>query len=840
MAESKLNRALRAMEEQHAAGNVESARKLAVIVRSLQSQAVPEDPGLMGQVNKAISDNVGGVVDFINPFDKQMGSAKTGMSNLMESGGINVSKKAPEGFFENLAYGTGAGASAVIPAGVGAKALQGAGGLVGQLARTVTPKMLTTSGTAAEIASAAGSTVASGAAREAGYGPTVQQLAAVGGGFGLPIASQVAKGAGSVAQMVPTIALATAGAKKAIAPFTTSGSRALAIDEIQTLAGGPKRAAEMADRADSKDNPLGLSPAQMTGDEGLISLERAAMASDPNINQRITAQRFKSDAAARQAFETGGDVTNTQSFIDKAIEDAKAFAFSKIPSSSTSNIEASNIVAAELRKAKGIAKEQQKVLWDKIPDNTLADMSEARDVAQSMIDGLNVYSMNDAPEEVITFLKSMESSSVQKVGEMGTLSSKLREAARNATSGEKVTNNTARIANNVADAIDVSFDRISPDNEVSGLIMDARKFSGEMHEKFSRGAVGKLLTRGLRGGEKIDPKMTLQKSMGQGGDTADIAEGNISAALAGGAGVGDAKNATANFLRNQFKRKVFPGDKYSETAAVNFADDNKALLSRFPEVAAELQASMASQSNIIPRNSIPGKFAAADPKEALSFVIKSDAPAREMSGLVAMAKADKSGKATQGLKQAVSETLIDESTETLKVSRGTGVDGAPQTETRGTYLSQALGGKGAGKVAAQLYTKTEISRFKIIAKELEKLDRARLSTDGGKALEAIEPNAISSTLVRIIGAKLGAKFAGSGQQGLQAAQLGSGRASKLLKRLTNDKARQLLINSTEDGKLFKDLLRGIKSPEDLDRMMKTIMPYVVGTVAGQPEKEEEQ
>jgi hypothetical protein len=840
MAESKLNRALRAMEEQHAAGNVESARKLAVIVRSLQSQAVPEDPGLMGQVNRGIAEGVGGLVDFVNPFDKQMGSAKAGMSNLMESGGIDVSNEAPEGFFENLAYGTGAGASAVIPAGVGAKALQGAGGLVGQVAKTVTPQMLTTGGTAAEIASAATSSAASGAAREAGYGPTIQQLAGVIGGFGAPITSEMAKGAGNVALMFPTVELAATGAKKAIAPFTKAGSRALATESIQNLAGGPKRAGEMADRADSKDNPLGLSPAQMTGDEGLISLERAAMASDPNIAQRVTDQRFESDAAARQAFETGGDVTNTQSFIDKTIEDAKAFAFSKIPSSSTSNIEASNIVAAELRKARDIAKEQQRAIWGKIPKETQVDMSESRDIAQSVIDSLNVYDMNDAPAEVMTFLNKMKASPIQKVGEMNTLSSKLKEAARNARSGENVNANTARIADDVADAIDVSFDRIAPDNEVNSLIVDARKFSREMHKKFSRGAVGKLLTRGSRGNDKIDPKMTLQKTMGQGGDTADIAEGNISTALAGGTGVGGAKNATADYLRNQFKRKVFPGNKYSEAAAVNFADDNKALLSRFPEVAAELQASMASQSSIIPRNSIPGKFSSADPDEALSFVIKSDAPAKEMSNLIAMAKADESGEALLGLKQAMSKMLINESTETLKVSRGTGVDGAPQTETRGTYLSQALGGKGAGKVAEQLYSKAEMSRLKVISKELEKLDRARLSSDGGKALDAIEPNVISSTLVRIIGAKLGAKFAGSGQQGLQAAQLGSGRASKLLARLTNDKARQLLINAVEDPKLFKDLLRGINSAEDLDRMIKTIMPYVVGTVAGQPEEEEEQ
>ena len=316
MSESKFQRAVRAMEAAHAAGDTDAARELAVLARSLQGQAQPEDDaGLMGQVNRAIAEGLGGLVDFVNPFDKQMGSAKVGMTNLMEAGGVNVSDEAPEGFLENVAYGTGAGASALIPVGVGAKVLQGAGGLVGQIAQKVAPQLATKGGVAAELGAAAGSSAASGAAREAGYSPTVQQIAGLAGGFASPLTGLAARGAGKVALKAPVTGAIAKGVTKAVAPFTETGARQVAIDRMQGLAGGQARASELARRSEASENILGLSPAQRTGDEGLISLERATMKSDPKVSDRITGQMFESDEMVRKAIQSSGDVRDTQAFV---------------------------------------------------------------------------------------------------------------------------------------------------------------------------------------------------------------------------------------------------------------------------------------------------------------------------------------------------------------------------------------------------------------------------------------------------------------------------------------------------------------------------------------------
>lgn len=866
--------ALQAMEVAHNAGDTEGARKLAMLAQSLEGQAAaqPEDDaGLIGQMNRSIAEGVGSLVDFVNPFDKQMGSAKVGMTNLMEAGGVNVSDEAPEGFLENVASGVGLGASALIPVGAGAKALQGVGGLVGQVARTVAPQLMTVGGTAAELAAAAGSSAASGGAREAGYSPTVQQLAGLAGGFAAPLTGlaatkagkPVAKGAIKFARKSPMVDTVLDKAEAVVRPFIDSSRDPLAIERIQGIAGSKQRAADVADALESNESVLGLSPAQRTGDENLIALERAYMKDDPEFADLIVQKMADADETVRKAIQSEGNVGDAQAFvaqrqadfgkkIDEYIGAAEASAQKKIPSASSDPMQASNIVANELRRAQKLAKEQQKILWNKIPKAAEVDMSGVRETAKSLMDNLNVYNQGDVPSEVATFLKATEASPIQKIGEMNTLSSKLREAARNAMSGETIKANTARIANEVADSIDASFDRIGPNNELNSLIVDARAFTREMNKKFSQGTVGRLLKRGSRGDDRIDPELTLQKTMGQGGDQATVAEQDISAALRGETGAGEVKNATADFLRSQFKRKVFSGDRYSETSAVNFVNDNKALLDKFPEVKAEVQASISSQSDLVSQSArakaltsdvtsgTSASFAASKADKALDAVMNSKSPAKAMSSLVATAKKDKTGKAMEGLKSAVGDKLLSDVTRVLSKTRGSKVEGAPQTEVEAINLSRRLEDKDFIGVMSQVYSKAELNRLKVLAKELEKVDRARLSTDTGLGLSQIKPNEFVSTLARIVGAKLGSKLGkGTFKGDIQTPGIMAAKLQSIVGRLANDKPAALIKRAMTDEEMFKDLLRGKRTTKEIDQLERKLAPYLTGAVAGQLEEQEQ-
>ena len=101
--------------------------------------SMPAESSFMGQVNQGIASGVGGMVDFINPFDTpavsnaigmdfSTGSAKTGLENAMDATGIARSEADPEGFAQNFARGIGDAASYMIPATGVAKGWRGLGG----------------------------------------------------------------------------------------------------------------------------------------------------------------------------------------------------------------------------------------------------------------------------------------------------------------------------------------------------------------------------------------------------------------------------------------------------------------------------------------------------------------------------------------------------------------------------------------------------------------------------------------------------------------------------------------------------------------------------------------
>ena len=83
-----------------------------------------------------------------------------------------------------------------------------------------------------------------------------------------------------------------------VLPFTEVGGTRLGSQRFQEIAGGKERAEIIAEGM-GRETELGLSPAQMTGEENLIRAERKAMESDPSLAARIEAQRIQSEATAK-------------------------------------------------------------------------------------------------------------------------------------------------------------------------------------------------------------------------------------------------------------------------------------------------------------------------------------------------------------------------------------------------------------------------------------------------------------------------------------------------------------------------------------------------------------
>lgn len=847
MADVTFENALKAMKIAHDRGDLQAAKSMAQLAKSLQQQAEvaqsqKEGDGFMAQVNKSIAQGVGGLIDFVNPFDEYTGSAATGIENLMEAGGIRVAQDAPEGFVENLGAGVGSAASSIIPVGAAAKGLQQAGGLIGQVARTIAPQMATTGGVAAEIAAGGAAGAASGAAREAGYGETAQALAGLAGG----LSTALPAAAPSMIAKTPIVGTAIKGGAAAFAPFTKSGARQIASSRMQELAGGADRAFEVA-KTIKPQTEIGLSPAAQTNELKLLQLEQAAMQSSPKIAEKITTQRADAEMAARRAIEQRGDVADTQEFIaqrqanfsdtlDKYIAAARASAKQKIPASGMDEIEASTIVSNELRAAENLAKQQQKKLWSAIPEATVIDVGDARNYAKTLRKELTKYNSADLPLEVKKFIRATKKEPTQTVKELNSLYSTLRDTARNASSGDRVNRNKARLANEMADEV------LSALDGYGGPIAEARDFSRIMHQKFSQGTVGDLLKRSVRGDYQVPPEVALSKTIGRGREEGFVAQRDIANALIDAPDSGKAINATANYLRNKFNEAAFTADKFSEASAANFISRNKALLDKFPDVRREIDDAVLSQTKVKEaeargaelskqlKSSITTQFASSNPDAAINKVLQSQNPEKAMSLLVATARKDKSGKAMDGLKKSVADLIMSKSFKTLQSPRA----GSDLTsELRGTLMSEALDDKFISAIANKVYNQTEMNRLKVIAKELQSLDSARLLSQTGNTLEAFKPNVITSTIGRVIGARAGAQFGGGMAGGLQSAQIGSGRVQQFLAKITNDKAQQMLQDAVTDPELFKALLLNVNVPNNYGKIEKTLAPYIVGAVVGQ-------
>ncbi|MEM1076478.1 MAG: hypothetical protein AAGI36_18615 [Pseudomonadota bacterium] len=87
-------------------------------------------------------------------------------------------------------------------------------------------------------------------------------------------------------------------------------------------------------------------------------------------------------------------------------------------------------------------------------------------------------------------------------------------------------------------------------------------------------------------------------------------------------------------------------------------------------------------------------------------------------------------------------------------------------------------------------------------------------------------------VVRIAAAKHGGAM-GGGTMGssIQTANIFSERARTMLRNLTNDRARQLLMDAVEDPELFKTLLRSPKAVSLSEPAQSRLAPYLIGAAS---------
>lgn len=455
----------------------------------LQEQPEPASNNAMGFVNRGIARSVGGVVDFLNPFDNEawrgtpleMGSARTGLTNAMNAmgnavGGRDiVADRAPETAGEAFFQGAGEAAGALPVVGATLNAARTAGGMVGNLADDATRALATRTGLASEPIAGGVSEAARFASEQRGDPQLVQDILAIAAPVGVLGAGQAALG---VATKGPTGQLARAGYRNVAAtvlPYTRAGGREVARKRVQDLAGGPERADQLSQQI-TDDNPLGLTPAQQTGDENLMGLENLAADQNPVLREQLDAmEQTARDRATDEIRQGAGDVDDTREVfrnqraqfkerLETLVQDRIARADAQVDAMGPQRSEMQNSMAAQeaVREALEDALAAERQLWDRIPRYVSVVPSASTMKAKELIGDTVWAQERDIPRVARELLERTGSGETQTVAEMHGLYSELRRVARSAMAGNDQNKNMARIANEVADAILEDFSALPP------------------------------------------------------------------------------------------------------------------------------------------------------------------------------------------------------------------------------------------------------------------------------------------------------------------------------------------------------------------------------------------
>lgn len=831
----------------------EQERTVEEIARSLgaaPAQPAAQRSGFMGQVNAGIADAVGGLVDFVNPFDApvwgqyglQTGSAREGMKQGMSSLGIDVAQGAPQGAMEGMARGAGLAAGSIIPASLVARIASVVPGAVGMMGRDAFASMATKTGTVAEIgAGAVSGGIAEGARSAGAPGWLADSLAVVAPIGAVAGGAALARGVGATAKALPLTGAAIRAGQatiKAMAPMTAAGAREVAKTRLRNLAGGEDRAAELGGMIDPQD-ALKRTPAQQTGDENMLGLEAAGAAESPVMRERLAARRAETGQAAVAGVQAGsGRIADTRAYFTARlteVKDGMKSRLDRVMQMATEAVDAVGPRASETGNATALvgkikteldaALAREADLWNAVPRDARIATTKTQSAVDRIVKETPWAQRRDIPADLqAAFGPNGALGDATTVAELHGLYSEMRRVARSAMAGTDQNKNRARIANDIAEAILSDLGAIGGESPAGRAINEARVFSRALHETFDQGAVGRILRRTIDGDEAVTPEAALARTVGRGGSQGVADAAKIEAAAP------DAAGEITDYLRGRFMDAVItPDGTFSPKRAAAFMRENRETLARYPGLVAEFRRALGSRNaaeafaartdariKAAETGSTPARFNAGQEKDAIFAIIGADNPALAARSAVATARKDQSGKAVAGLKAAFSDYLIGKA----------GTEGGLSA----AKLAGLLADRQFVAAARQVYSGEEWANIQKIASALTRMETKPASV-GGVINEG--GNALIDYIVRMQAARIGGQMGGGSMGGsLQTANIFTARARDMLGRLTNDKARQLLMDAIEDPALMRALLMEPKAIYASKPAQSKLAPYFVGGVSG--------
>jgi hypothetical protein len=653
----------------------------------------------------------------------------------------------------------------------------------------------------------------------------------VAGGMGPPLlisgTKAVGRGIRTAADYTPITGpfLRTWDQVKRSMDSATAGARA--TERFQRAAPDPESVISSMGEDLLPDARAIMTPAQLSGQPGLLSLEKTLIESSDQFSEKSAEQLQKLNEIIRGSLSSraGGSEAARQSLeetraayrnlLNARVEMAAAKADEQIARiiPGLPADEANRIAALQLTRALRESNDMEDHLYSLIDTKAVAPTSHTTRALREVRSEMGKTGRGDIPVFAERFFdpsNKMYLGRTTSILEMRNAQSKLREIARNSRSGTGagVNLNRARIADNLANAITQDIALTSGANPQA--IQNAVTFSREQAEVFRRGTVGRLL-RTASSGDQVPEALTLVESIGLGGPRGAQAFEEIMSAAENP----EMRGAIDAFLKHDFIKKTVTGGEFNPSAAQAFLKNNEDILSRFPgsrdqilkivgaddalKMSQDLQkAGKYFDDPIVSKASL---FIEKGPEKAFSDVLGSRNPVREMDKLVDMVGRDGTGEALEGLKSGFYEFLMSKSDVNGVIS--------------GRKLAEIINVPKSRQAIKSLLSEGEFERLQTLVRTAERADAARLAASSKEGILGDELSGTLEAGLGILGAAFGRHTSSAlGGGTVQIPGIMANRFRSLGKAGLLNPARRLVIDALQDEKLFKEvLLAVIREPE---------------------------
>jgi len=629
-------------------------------------------------------------------------------------------------------------------------------------------------------------------------------------------------------------------------PFTAKGGKARAAARVQRALPAEERTQALGELAkettiDPETGLPVLTATQRSGAPGMLSLERAVMDSSEQLSREADAQIAQANSVILDSLDAIGEAPDeaiitsleeSHKYFDSLIETRLKVAAQSVDEKvealgSGVTREQTNLIAREeVEAALGAARAQEKELYSLIPEDTHVPFAETQAVFEDFTRELGKAQLKDIPSDAKKFLSEKSKSFFGKVSaeeglptgivtlkDMRSLQGKLREVARNARAGDKRNLNMARIADDIANTIADDLAKVT-DPDVADAVKLATNFSRNLHERFSKGTVGKMLGKRAAGDARIAPGLTLEQSIGLSGPKAREALDDLVKAFDSPEAPSSNLLITSSedYIRSRFLSSAVERGVLNQKAALRFVARNEEILKRLPNLKRQiaetidagdvLSVAQRNRKRIAlddPRVSKATMLIQQGPVEAFKRIgkLKPDKAAREVQKLINAAAKDTTQEASQGLKSGFVEFLLSGAKQGSRDATG-------RSFVSGFALRDALNNESIRGMATRVFSEAEQNRIGVITRDLIKLEKRLSAKTPVEGVLGDEPSKIVETIARMTGAEIGRNVGATGT--LQSQAIMSARFKDLVRNGVKDPASRLLRDAVADEKIFKELL----------------------------------